>query len=281
MPEVSKDCGRLWRIRVHLDLKTMETTSAERREGPPRTLIVTGGSRGIGAAVARLAASRGYRVCVNYVSDEAAAEKVVDDIVGSGGIAVAIQANVGVEAAVVSLFRSVENRLGQPTDLVNNAATLEAQMRLDCMDAARISRVFTTNVLGTMLCSREAVRRMSTRFGGTGGGIVNVSSGAAHSGAPGEYVDYAATKGAVETFTIGLAREVAEEGIRVNGVQPGCIYTELHAKGGEPSRVDRVKKSVPMQRGGLPEEVATAILWLLSAESSYVTGTFIDVAGGL
>jgi NAD(P)-dependent dehydrogenase (short-subunit alcohol dehydrogenase family) len=243
-------------------------------------LIVTGGSRGIGAATARLAATRGYQVCVNYISDEAAAAKVVADIVSGGGTAMASQADIGVESEVVSLFRSVEKQLGQPTDLVNNAATLEAQMRLDSMDPARISRVFATNVLGTMLCSREAVRRMSTRFGGTGGGIVNVSSAAVLSGAPGEYVDYAATKGAVEAFTIGLAREVAEEGIRVNGVRPGFIYTELHAKGGEPSRVDRVKSTVPMQRGGQPEEVAAAILWLLSTEASYVTGTFIDVSGG-
>ena len=259
----------------------MENTSTEQRGGTPRTLIVTGGSRGIGAATARLAATRGYQVCVNYVSDEAAAAKVVADIVRGGGTAIASQANIGIESEVVSLFRAVETQLGQPTDLVNNAATLEAQMRLDSMDAARISRVFATNVLGTMLCSREAVRRMSTRFGGAGGGIVNVSSGAARSGAPGEYIDYAATKGAVETFTIGLAREVAEEGIRVNGVRPSFIYTELHAKGGEPSRVDRVKGTVPMQRGGQPEEVAAAILWLLASEASYVTGTFIDVAGGL
>ena len=258
----------------------MENPSAEQSGQSVRTLIVTGGSRGIGAATARLAASRGYRVCVNYVSDEAAASQVVADIVRGGGTAVALQANIGIESEVVALFRSVEERLGQPTALVNNAAILEAQMRLDAMDSARIRRVFTTNVLGTMLCSREAVRRMSTRFGGTGGGIVNISSGAAHSGAPGEYVDYAATKGAVETFTIGLAREVAEESIRVNGVRPGLIYTELHATGGEPARVDRVKSTVPMQRGGQPEEVAVAILWLLSMEASYVTGTFIDVAGG-
>lgn len=253
---------------------------AEKREQRSRTLIVSGGSRGIGAATAKLAASRGFQVCVNYLRDQEAAEQLVADIKSTGGIAVAVRADVGVESEVVALFRSAEEMLGQPTDLVNNAATLEAQMRLDSMEASRMSRVFATNVLGTMLCSREAVRRMSTRFGGAGGGIVNVSSGAARSGAPGEYVDYAATKGAVETFTVGLAREVAEEGIRVNGVRPGFIYTELHAKGGEPARVDRVKSRVPMQRGGQPEEVATAILWLLSSEASYVTGAFIDVAGG-
>lgn len=262
----------------------MEDTSAEQSRATPGalpgTLIVTGGSRGIGAATALLAASRGYRVCVNYLSDGAAAEKVVDDIARAGGTAVAVQADISVESQVVSLFQFVEEKLGQVTDLVNNAATLETQMRLDSMDPARISRVFATNVLGTMMCSREAVRRMSTRMGGTGGHIVNVSSGAAHSGAPGEYVDYAASKGAVETFTVGLAREVADEGIRVNGVRPGFIYTELHAKGGEPSRVDRIKSAIPMQRGGQSEEVAAAILWLLSKEASYVTGTFIDVAGG-
>ena len=246
-----------------------------------RILVVTGGSRGIGAATARLAASRGYSVCVNYLRDQRAAVSVVDDIRRDRGTAVALQANISVESEVVALFEMVERELGRPTDLVNNAATLEAQMRLDSMDAARLNRMFATNVLGTMLCAREAVRRMPTRFGGLGGSIVNISSGAARTGSPGEYVDYAATKGAVETFTVGLAREVAEEGIRVNGVRPGFIYTDLHAKGGERSRVDRVKKLVPMQRGGRPEEVSAAIMWLLSSEASYVTGAFIDVAGGL
>ena len=245
-----------------------------------KVLIVTGGGRGIGAATARLAGARGYSVCVNYLRDHDAALGVVNGIEKQGGNAIAVQADVSSEQGVLLLFETVDHKLGRLTALVNNAARLELQMRLQSMDAARMHRMFTTNVIGTMLCSREAVRRMSQRAGGTGGNIVNVSSGAARYGSPGEYVDYAATKGAVETFTIGLAREVAEEGIRVNGVRPGFIYTEMHAAGGEPNRVDRVKTMVPMQRGGQPEEVAAAILWLLSAEASYVSGAFIDVAGG-
>lgn len=248
--------------------------------GLSRVLIVTGGGRGIGACTAKLAAERGYAVCVNYLRNDQAAAKVVDEIRQHGGTAIALQADVGVEEEVVALFEAVDEQLGTVTALVNNAARLESQMRLDTMDASRMQRLFATNAIGPMLCAREAVRRMSTRSGGPGGSIVNVSSGAALTGSPGEYVDYAATKGAVETFTIGLAREVASEGIRVNGVRPGFIYTELHADGGEPRRVDRLKSLVPMQRGGQPEEVAAAILWLLSTEASYVTGTFIDVAGG-
>lgn len=244
--------------------------------GATRVVMVTGASRGIGAATARLAAQRGYAVCVNYARDREAAEQVAAEI---GGIA--IQANVSVEAEVVALFERAERELGPLAALVNNAATLEAQMRLDAMDGARLQRMFATNVIGTMLCSREAVRRMSTRHGGTGGGIVNVSSRAAIYGSPGEYVDYAASKGAVDTFTVGLAREVATEGIRVNAVRPGFIHTDLHAKGGEPGRVERLKTRVPMQRGGEPEEIAAAILWLLSEEAGYVTGTFVDVSGGM
>jgi NAD(P)-dependent dehydrogenase (short-subunit alcohol dehydrogenase family) len=241
-----------------------------------KILIVTGGSRGIGAATARLAAQRGYAVCVNYLQDRAAAEEVVRGIPQ----AIAVQADIGIEDEVVRLFEKVDRELGPLTALVNNAATLESQMRLEQMDAARMHRMFSTNAIGTMLCSREAVRRMSSRHGGTGGAIVNVSSGAARWGSPNEYVDYAATKGAIDTFTVGLAAEVAAEGIRVNAVRPGFIYTGLHAKGGEPGRVDRVKTMVPMQRGGQPEEVAAAILWLLSEEASFVTGTILDVSGG-
>ena len=243
-------------------------------------MVVTGGARGIGAATAKLAAARGYTVCVNYQQGQGAAENVVRDIASKGGQAIAMQADISSEAGVLSLFRQVDATGGSIAALVNNAATLESQMRLDSMEASRIERVFALNVLGSMLCAREAVRRMSTRHGGSGGGIVNVSSGAAKYGSPGEYVDYAASKGAIDTFTVGLAKEVAEEGIRVNAVRPGFIYTRMHAKGGEPERVERVKTLVPMQRGGQPEEVASAILWLLSPEASYITGTILDVAGG-
>ncbi len=242
--------------------------------------IVTGGSRGIGAATAKLAATRGYAVCINYQRNQDAADSVVRHITSQGGRALAMQADLSSEAEIVELFRRVDGELGKVSALVNNAATLERQMHLEEMDAARIQRTLTVNVIGSMICAREAVRRMSTRHGGNGGGIVNVSSGASKYGSPGEYVDYAASKGAIDTFTIGLAKEVAEESIRVNGVRPGFIYTEMHAKGGEPGRVDRVKTLVPMQRGGQPEEVARAILWLLSDEASYITGTILDVGGG-
>jgi len=204
----------------------------------------------------------------------------VNAIQHAGGKAAAVQADIGSEPQVASLFETVDRELGPLTALVNNAATLETQMRLDAMDAARLERLFRTNVIGTMLCARQAVRRMSSRYGGSGGAIVNISSGAARWGSPGEYVDYAATKGAVDTITIGLAKEVAEEGIRVNAVRPGFVYTELHARGGEPGRVERVKTLVPMQRGGRPEEVAAAVMWLLSKEASYITGAILDVSGG-
>jgi NAD(P)-dependent dehydrogenase (short-subunit alcohol dehydrogenase family) len=243
-------------------------------------ILVTGGGRGIGAATARLAARRGYAVCINYLSDDESAEDVVRHIRNEGSQAIAVQADISSESDVVRLFREVDSQFGRLTALVNNAATLETQMRLDAMDAARIARIFAVNVGGSLICAREAVLRMSTRHGGVGGAIVNVSSGAAKFGSPGEYVDYAASKGAIETFTVGLAREVAEESIRVNAVRPGFIYTEMHARGGEPDRVDRVKSLVPMRRGGQPEEVAGAILWLLSDEASYVTGAIIDIAGG-
>ena len=245
-----------------------------------KVLLITGASRGIGAATARLAAGRGYAVCVNYRRNRDAADAVVKDIQAAGARAVAVAADVAVEADVVRLFEACDAALGSPAALVNNVGILETQMRVDAMDAARLARIFATNVIGAFVCAREAVRRMSSRYGGAGGAIVNVSSGASRLGSPGEYVDYAASKGAIDTLTIGLAREVAEEGIRVNAVRAGFIYTDIHASGGEPNRVDRVKELVPMKRGGSPREVAAAILWLLSEEASYTTGAFIDVAGG-
>jgi len=243
-------------------------------------LLVTGGSRGIGAATVRLAAERGYDVCINYRGNAEAAARTVEDAQRAGARAVAVQADVALEADVVRLFEACDAELGRVAALVNNAAILETQTRLDGIDAARLRRVFGTNVFGAFLCAREAVRRMSTRYGGPGGAIVNVSSGASRMGSPGEYIDYAATKGALDTMTLGLAREVAAEGIRVNAVLAGHIYTELHASGGEPNRVERVKSQVPMGRGGRPEEVAHAILWLLSSDASYTTGARLDVAGG-
>jgi NAD(P)-dependent dehydrogenase (short-subunit alcohol dehydrogenase family) len=245
-----------------------------------KIMIVTGGSRGIGAATALLAAQRGYAVCVNYVRNREAAEGIVRAIEKIGRHAIAVAADIAIEAEVVRLFETVDKQLGRVTALVNNAGILEKQTRIEGIDAARLERVFATNVTGAFVCSREAVLRMSTRHDGEGGGIVNVSSRASQIGSPGEYIDYAASKGAVDSLTIGLAKEVAEEGIRVNGVRPGFIYTEMHASGGEPNRVERVKAYAPMKRGGTAEEVASAILWLLSDESAYVTGTFIDVSGG-
>ena len=243
-------------------------------------ILITGASRGIGAATARLAASQGYSVCVNYRDRRDAAEAVVADITRNGGRALAVKADVAIEAEVMGLFATVDRELGPLRALVNNAGILERQSRVEAMDAARIARVLATNVTGAFICAREAVRRMSTAHGGGGGAIVNVSSRAAQLGAPGEYVDYAASKAALEAMTVGLAREVAAEGIRVNGVRPGIIYSDIHASGGEPGRVDRLGPTLPMKRGGDAIEVARAILWLLSSEASYSTGAFIDVSGG-
>ncbi|MEC5396704.1 SDR family oxidoreductase [Uliginosibacterium sp. H1] len=243
-------------------------------------LLVTGASRGIGAATARLAAARGYAVCINYLRNASHATALAAEIEAAGGEAMVHQADVGNEADVVAMFEAIDARLGRITALVNNAGILETQMRVEDMDAGRLARTLQANVIGSFLCAREAVRRMARKHGGAGGTIVNVSSMAARLGSPDEYVDYAASKGAIDSFTIGLAREVAADGIRVNAVRPGLIRTDIHAAGGEPGRVDRLKGSLPLQRGGEPEEVAAAILWLLSDEASYSTGTFIDVSGG-
>jgi NAD(P)-dependent dehydrogenase (short-subunit alcohol dehydrogenase family) len=243
-------------------------------------LIITGGGRGIGAATARRAAGQGWDVCVNYHADAAAAEKVAAECRDLGVRAVPAQGDVAVEADVVRLFGAAEEALGPVRALVNNAGVLGRQARVADLEVARVERVLAVNALGALLCAREAVRRMSTATGGEGGVIVNVSSRAAVLGAAGEYVDYAAAKAAVDALTVGLAREVADEGIRVNGVRPGLIETDIHASGGEPGRVARLAPTVPMRRGGRAEEVAEAILWLLSPASSYTTGTIIDVSGG-
>jgi len=243
-------------------------------------LIVTGASRGIGAETAKLAGARGDAVCVNYCRQRTAADAVVHEITRGGGRAIAVQADVASEADVVRLFNIVDRELGPPGGLVNNAGILEAQARVEQIDAARLGRIFATNVTGAFICAREAVKRMSTKHGGGGGAIVNVSSRAAVLGAPGEYVDYAASKAALDTLTVGLAREVAAEGIRVNAVRAGIIYTDIHASGGEPRRPDRLGPTLPMQRSGTAVEVARAILWLLSDEASYTTGSFVDVSGG-
>ena len=245
-----------------------------------KVMVVTGGSRGIGAATALMGALRGYAVCVNYTSNARAAASVVERIDALGGRAMAVQADVASESDVVRLFETVDRELGRVSALVNNAGILGLQMRVEQMDAARLSRVLATNVTGSFICAREAIRRMSTRHGGSGGAIVNVSSMGARLGSPGEYVDYAASKGAIDTFTVGLARELATEGIRVNAVRPGIIDTDIHASGGMPDRVERMKEFVPMKRGGTADEVAESILWLLSDAAAYVTGAIVDVSGG-
>ncbi|MBF6593726.1 MAG: SDR family oxidoreductase [Thermaceae bacterium] len=244
-----------------------------------KVLLITGGGRGIGAATARLAAAEGYGLCLNYQHNREAAEALAQELRAQTR-AITVQADVALEPDVSRLFETVDRELGQLTALVNNAGIVEIQSRLEDMSAERLQRVFDTNILGSFLCAREAVRRMSTKNGGSGGAIVNVSSAASRIGSPGEYIDYAASKGAVDSLTLGLSKEVALEGIRVNAVRPGFIYTEIHARGGEPNRVERVKELVPMKRGGTAEEVAEAILWLLSDKASYITGALLDVAGG-
>lgn len=245
-----------------------------------KVALVTGASRGIGRATALLLARQGYAVGVNYLKDEAAAQQVVAEITSLGGRALALRADIGDESQVVAMFAELDAALGPIGALVNNAGILFQQTSIEQLTAERINKVLSTNVTGYFLCCREAVKRMAQRHGGQGGAIVNVSSAASRLGAPWEYIDYAASKGAVDTLTTGLALEVAAQGIRVNSVRPGCIYTEMHASGGEPGRVDRVKSNLPMQRGGTPEEVAEAIAWLLSDAASYVTGSFIEASGG-
>ena len=245
-----------------------------------KVLLVTGGSRGIGAAAALQAATRGWDVAVNYARDAEAAERVAAGVRAAGRRALTVAADVADEAAVVAMFGRIDRELGRRTGLVNNAGVVDVAARLDQMDVARWRRMFDINVIGSLLCAREAVRRMSTRHGGAGGAIVNLGSAAARLGSPAQYVDYAAAKGAIDTFTLGLAREVAAEGIRVNAVRPGIIDTDIHASGGQPDRVRQLAPLVPMQRAGTADEVAAAIVWLLSDEASYTTGAVLDSTGG-
>lgn len=245
-----------------------------------KVAVVTGSSRGIGAATALRLASEGYDLCINYLTNKSAAEEVVAKIVSTGGSAFAVQADISEETDVKTLFEAIDQKFGRLDVLVNNAGILFEQSALVDMSAKRFNKVLATNVTGYFLCCKEAIKRMSTTHGGKGGVIVNLSSGASRIGSPNEYIDYAASKGAIDTLTIGLAKEVADQGIRVNAVRPGFIYTDMHASGGEPDRIERVKKNIPLRRGGQPEEVAAAICWLASDESSFSTGTFIDVSGG-
>ncbi|MCS4246190.1 MULTISPECIES: SDR family oxidoreductase [unclassified Pseudomonas] len=246
----------------------------------PPIILITGGSRGVGAATARLAASRGYDVAISYVRDESAARSVVTDVQALGRRALAIRADNADPQQIADLFAAIDREFGRLDVLVNNAAMLAPQSRLEDLDFTRMQRLFTVNAIGPILCAQQAIKRMAYRHNGPGGVVINISSASARLGSPNEYVDYAATKGAIETFTIGFAKEVARDGIRVNCIRPGHIYTDMHASGGEPGRVDRVKDSIPMGRGGQPEEVARAVLWLASAEASFITGTFLDVTGG-
>ena len=243
-------------------------------------VLITGGSRGIGAATALLAAQHGYAVAVNYTVNSLAADAVVQSIRASGGTAITVQADVAMESQVIAMFEKVDAKLGPLCALVNNAGIVDVACRVDAMEVERLQRMFQTNVVGAFVCAREAVKRMSTRYGGSGGCIVNVSSVAARLGGSGQYVDYAASKGALDTLTVGLAREVATEGIRVNGVAPGIIDTDIHASGGQPDRAQLLAPQVPMQRPGTAQEVAQAIVWLMSGAASYTTGTTIDVTGG-
>ncbi|MBT8433806.1 MAG: SDR family oxidoreductase [Gammaproteobacteria bacterium] len=245
-----------------------------------KVLLITGASRGIGAETARLAAAHGYSLCLNYLHNEGAASELLEALSAGGHNAIMFQADVGIESEVEAMFRAIDRDLGRLDGLVNNAGILEPQSDLVDMTPERWRRILETNVIGSFLCTREAIKRMSTKQGGKGGAIVNLSSRAADLGAPHEYVDYAAAKGAIDAMTIGLAKEVGDQGIRVNAVKPGLIYTDIHADGGEAGRVDRLKSGVPMQRGGFPAEVAEAILWLLSDASGYTSGSFIDVSGG-
>ena len=245
-----------------------------------KVIVITGASRGIGAATARLAASEGYRICINYLSDDEAAQRVLADVRELGAEAIAVKADVSVEDEIIHLFQRVDAELGPVTALVNNAGTIGQKSQLEHMSEFRLLKLMKTNVVGPMLCSKHAVQRMSKRQGGQGGSIVNVSSVAARLGSPNEYVDYAASKGALDTFTLGLAKELAGDGIRVNAVRPGYIFTDFHALSGDPERVSKLEPGIPMGRGGQAEEVAEAIIWLLSDKASYSTGSFIDLGGG-
>ena len=245
-----------------------------------KVVLVTGASRGIGAATAILAGKQGWTVAVNYVANAVAAEAVVRHIVAAGGKAIAVQADVAVQADILRLFATVDEKLGRLDALVNNAGVVDMPARVDGMSVERLERMWTTNITSSFVCAGEAVKRMSTKYGGHGGAIVNLSSAAARLGSPGQYVDYAASKAAIDTFTIGLAKEVAAEGIRVNAVRPGVIDTEIHASGGLPDRVAQLAAQLPMQRAGTAHEVAEAIVWLMSETSSYTTGSIVDVTGG-